>query len=95
MADSGNRLIKLFSPDGKLLSSIGGQKYFQYPIHCVQCDKYLIVCDMRGHCISVFDRDGKFQHKFGKLGAGKGEFRNPRFLSVTKSGHLLEYKFLK
>ena len=87
VADVGNKLIKTFSPDGKFLMKIGEQGSFTSPIHCVQCDRYLIVSD--SHSIKVFDRKGNFQYKFGKEGGGDGEFKYQQFLSVNKLGHLL------
>ena len=89
VADAGNKQIKIFSPDGKFLMKIGRQGSFTYPIHCIQCDRYLIVSDYEEHCIKVLDRNGNFQYKFGKKGGGDGEFNNPRCLSVNKSGHLM------
>ena len=89
VADTGNKLIKIFSPDGKFLMKIGGQGSFTLPVHCVQCDRYLIVSDCHEHCIKVFDRNGNFQYKFGKQGGGDGEFDFPVFLSVNKSGQLV------
>ena len=89
VADAGNELIKIFSPDGKFLMKIGGQGSFSFPFHCVQCDRYLIVSDCHEHCMKVYDRNGNFQYKFGKQGGGDGEFNNPRFLSVNKSGLLM------
>ena len=68
---------------------IGGQGSFAYPIHCVQCDRYLIVSDHLEHCIKVFDSNGNFQYKFGKQGGGDGDFNYPAFLSVNQSGHLM------
>ena len=88
VADAGNKLIKIFSPDGKFLMKIGGQDTFTRPLHCVQCDRYLIVLDQYEHCIKVFDRNGNFQYKFGKQGGGDGEFNYPVCMSVNKSGHL-------
>ena len=89
VADPGNRLIKIFTPDGKFVMKIGGQGYFSYPVHCVQCGEYFIVSDRDEHCIKVFNREGHFQYKFGKKGRGEGEFYCPLFLSVTHSKHLL------
>ena len=68
---------------------IGGQGSFSFPIHCVQCDRYLIVSDCHEHCIKVFNYDGNFQYKFGKKGTRDGEFNGPHCLSVNKSGHLM------
>ena len=89
VADKGNKLIKIFSPDGKFLMKIGGEGSFTYPIHCVQCDRYLIVSDYKEHCMKVYDRNGNFQYKFGKQGGGDGEFNNPSCLSVNKSGQVM------
>jgi len=89
VADTGNKLIKVFSPDGKFLMKIGGQGSFTFPIHCAQCDRYLIVSDCKEHCLKVYDRKGNFQYKFGKKGGGDGEFTKPGCLSVNKSGQLM------
>jgi len=89
VADAGNKLIKIFSPDGKFLMKIGGQGSFTFPFHCVQCDRYLAVSDRPEHCLKVYDRNGNFKYKFGKQGGRNGEFSNPSFLSVNKSGHLM------
>ena len=89
VADSGNKLIKIFSPDGNFLMKIGGPSSFSYPVHCVQCDEYLIVSDSGDHSIKIFSREGEYKYNFGKQGGGDGEFNYPRFLSVTKSGLLM------
>ena len=89
VADSGNKLIKIFSPDGNFLMKIGGPGSFSFPVHCVQCDEYLIVSDYSDHSIKVFTREGEYKYKFGKQGGGDGEFNYPGFLSVTKSGLLM------
>ena len=89
VADANNKLIKIFSPNGKFLMKIGGQGSFSYPIHCIQCNRYLIVSDHEENCIKVFHRDGNFQYKFGKGGGGDGEFKQPYCLAVNNSGHQL------
>ena len=90
VADSGNQLIKIFSTDGKFVRKIGGPGSFRFPIHCVQCDEYLIVSDHTDeHCIKVFSTEGKHQYKFGQQGGGDGEFNYPRCMAVTKSKHLM------
>ena len=89
VADTGNKLIKIFTPDGRFVMKIGGQGSLSCPVHCVQCGEYFIVSDSNEHCIKVFNREGHFQYKFGKKGEGDGEFNCPRFLSVTQSKHLL------
>ena len=89
VADTGNKLIKIFTPDGKFVMKIGGQGSFSFPVHCVQCGEYFIVSVPGEHCIKVFNREGHFQYKFGKKGEGNGEFNFPRFLLVTQSKQLL------
>ena len=89
VAGTGNKLIKIFSPDCNFLMKIGGPGSFSYPVHCVQCDEYLIVSDCSDHNIKVFSREGEYKYKFGKWGGGDGEFNYPCFLSVTKSGLLM------
>ena len=89
VVDRGNKLIKIFTPDGRFVMKIGGQGSFSLPVHCVQCGEYLIVSDSDEHCVKVFNREGHFQYKFGKKGEGDGEFKSPRYLSVTPSKHLL------
>ena len=89
VADTDNKLIKIFTPDGRFVMKIGGQGSSSWPVHCVQCGEYFVVSDHNEHCIKVFNREGHFQYKFGKQGEGDGEFNYPRFLSVTQSKHLL------
>ena len=83
VADTGNKLIKIFTPDGKFVMKIGGQGSFSFPVHCVQCGEYFIVSVPGEHCIKVFNREGHFQYKFGNQGEGDGDFNYPGFLSVT------------
>ena len=68
---------------------IGEEGSFNYPVHCIQYYRYLIVSDQSDHCIKVFDRNGNFQYKFGKRGVEEGEFTSPRCLSMNKSGQLM------
>ena len=89
VADSHNKLVKIFSQSGQLLQKLVGDSSFTLPIHCVQYDKYLIVSDTSEHCIKVFSRDGDFLYRFGKKGEGDGEFNKPCCLSVSKEGHLV------
>ena len=89
VTDTGNKLIKIFSPDGKFVMEIGKFGSFSLPAHCVQCDEYLIMSDVNDHSIKVFSREGEYKYKFGECGRGDGEFINPCFLSVTKSGLLM------
>ena len=88
VADAGNKLVKVFSPDGNFIRKIGGPGSFSFLVHCVQCDGYFIVSDSNDHSMKVFSEEGVYKYKFRKQGGGDGEFNYPRFLSVSKSGHL-------
>ena len=88
IADTGNKVIKII-PRAQFLRKVGGERFFTFPLHCVQHDKYLIVSDSGEHCIKVFSREGDFLYKFGNKGEGDGEFNEPRCLSVNKAGHLM------
>ena len=46
VADSGNKLIKIFSPRGQFVRKFGGQVSLQDPYHCIQVEQYLIVSDV-------------------------------------------------
>ena len=88
VADAGNKLIKIFTPDGRFVMKIGGKFSFSLPVHCVQCGEYFIVSDSNTHYIKVYNRKGHFQYLFGKEGERDGDFNCPRFLSVTQSRQL-------
>ncbi|XP_068738545.1 E3 ubiquitin-protein ligase TRIM71-like [Montipora capricornis] len=87
--DKDNKLIKIFSPDGRFLRSIGNDGSLINPLHCIQHENFLIVSDGGDHCIKVFNREGEFLYKFGNKGNGDGEFHDPGCLSVDRAGHLL------
>ena len=89
VADRGNKLIKIFSADGKFLHKLGTERSFTEPFHCIQHDNYLIVLDSGDHSVQFFDRKGNFLYKFGKMGNADGEFNSPHCLSMDKAGHLL------
>ena len=72
VADTGNKLIKIFSTDGKFLRKIGGPGSFSCPIHCIQCDEYLIVSDKDEHCIKVFSTEGEYQSNINLDSRGEG-----------------------
>ena len=89
VSDTGNKLIKIFSPKGNFACKIGREGSFTNPLHCIQLCKYLVVSEGDEHCIKVFDLEGNFLYKFGKMGDGDGEFNGPRCLSVNKAGQLM------
>ena len=90
VADSRNKLIKIFCAGGQFLSSkIGTEDSFTKPFHCTQHENYRIVSDSGDHSIKCFDRKGNFLYKFGKEGKADREFNKPRCLSMDKAEHLM------
>ena len=51
--------------------------------------QYFIVSDWGDHSIKMFDLEGRFISKFGKLGNKDGEFNEPFCLSLSKEGLLM------
>ena len=49
----------------------------------------VVVSEYEGHCISVFDREGKKIRTFGSYGSNKGQFKYPRGVSITSDNHIL------
>ena len=58
VADSGNKLIKIFSPSGEYLRNFGGASTFVTPYHCIQLGQRFIVSDWDDHSIKMFDLEG-------------------------------------
>ena len=60
VAEKGNKLIKIFFPQGKFKRKFGGQGSLSLPYYCIQTEQYFIVSDNGEHCIKVFDLEGNF-----------------------------------
>ena len=81
VADAGNKLIKIFSPDGKFLMKIGGQGSLTDPIHCGQYDRYLSVRQRRT-LHKGFRLHWKLPVQVWKAGwRGRGVLSSPLFVS--------------
>ena len=96
-ATKGNQVYK-FSPDGKLLLTLGkpggaaAPEYFYQPNDVVTAPNGDIFVG-EGHGagnnrIIKFDKTGKFIKEWGKLGTGPGEFDQPHALAFDGQGRL-------
>ena len=96
-ATKGNQVYK-FSPDGKLLLTLGkpgggaAPDYFYQPNDIVTMKNGDIVVS-EGHGrgnnrVLIFDNSGKFKREFGNLGTGPGEFDQPHALAIDSKGRL-------
>jgi DNA-binding beta-propeller fold protein YncE len=93
----GHQVFK-FSPDGKLLMTLGvagggtGAEGFFQPNDVVTApDGRIFVAEGHGGenaRIVVFDRGGKYLKEFGKKGTGPGEFDQPHGLAFDSRGRL-------
>lgn len=96
VADISAKDVKVFSPEGRFLRTIGGAKWFDR-LSSVTVDprgERLYVVDIGGvssenHRVRAFDaRTGAHLFDIGRRGAGPGEFNLPRDLAIGKDGRL-------
>jgi streptogramin lyase len=96
-ATKGNQVYK-FSPDGKLLLTLGKPGGAASPDFFYQPNDVLVAPNgdifvSEGHGagnnrILKFDKTGKFIKEWGKLGTGPGEFDGPHALAMDSRGRL-------
>jgi streptogramin lyase len=96
-ATRGNHVYK-FSPDGKLLLTLGKAGGAAAPDYFYQPNDVLVAPNGdifvgEGHGagnnrILKFDKTGKFLKEWGKLGTGPGEFDQPHALAMDSQGRL-------
>ena len=48
-----------------------------------------VVPEYSGHCVSLFDVEGKKVMRFGSEGSGHGQFRRPRCVAIDRDGNML------
>ncbi len=97
LADVGKHVIMQFTPQGKLLKTLGtpgepgdDQKHFDKPTDmAVTPDGQVFVSDGYGNRRVVhFDKHGKFVKAWGKEGTGPGEFMLPHAITMDSQGRL-------
>ncbi len=91
VADCGNYCIKVFTPEGRYIRSIGcegtGNGEFKHISSiCIDKDDFVYAADKEKHCVSVFHPQGEFVMQFGRSGSGKGELYIPLGVAVDKEG---------
>ena len=97
LADVGNHVVMQFTPEGKLLKTLGtrgepgdGENHFNKPTDmAITTGGEVFVSDGYGNSRIVhFDRNGKFVKAWGKPGTGPGEFDLPHGIALDSSGRL-------
>ena len=78
-----NQLIRRMIPFGK-------DSQLKSPGHFVLGECFnLYITDLDCHCICVYSYGGEFLHKFGKEGDQKGEFFQPRYITICPQGRVI------
>jgi DNA-binding beta-propeller fold protein YncE len=91
VADSVERLIYVYDKDErqKAIYNISGQVTTIGAMAIDQVRKHLVVPDIRGHKIAVFDLSGKLLFSVGKRGEEPGQFNYPDAVAIDKEGNIL------
>ena len=87
VADSALAAVLAFDLHGRLLFQI--KEGISRPSGLAIGKDRLFVADAQQHCIATFDLGGNFVSKFGKRGAGPGEFNFPTHVAVGPNGSVL------
>ena len=97
LADIGLHVVRQFTPEGKLLRTLGtpgvpgeGEHHFDKPTDMVLTPSgEVFVTDGYGNNRVVhFDRDGKFVRQWGQLGVGPTDFSLPHAIALDAQGRL-------
>ena len=86
VADPGLRSVLAFDDGGELRFRI--QEEIERPAGLAILGERLYVADAQAHGVAVFDLRGKFLFRFGRRGAGPGEFNFPTHLAGDGKGRL-------
>lgn len=94
VADSGNHRILAFSPDLKLLRSLGkegsGKGRFNRPFDvAIDSKGRWVVADTGNHRIQIFDAKGGFVKAFGSNGTEDGQFDNPSNVTIDERDNII------
>ena len=93
VADTKAHNIKIFSPEGVLLKSLGkrgnNRGDFNFPtLLWLDRNNHLWVTDSLNFRIQKFDEAGKILGTFGKLGDSTGHLSRPKGVATDASGHV-------
>lgn len=86
VADAALGKIIAFDAHGKLQFEITHE--LERPAGLAATGERLFVADSQRHQVCVFDLRGRFVSKFGRRGAGEGEFNFPTHLGVDAAGQI-------
>lgn len=78
VADSGLGKVLAADRKGRMLFELAG---LERPAGLAVCGDTLFVADAGAHCVAAFDSKGTLLRRFGRRGAGPGEFNAPTHVS--------------
>ena len=97
ITDIGNHVVEKYTPEGKLLLSLGtrgkagrDRTHFNKPTDvAVTADGDLYVSDGYGNARVVhFTKDGQYVNEWGELGSGPGQFSIPHAIAADSKGRV-------
>lgn len=90
VADSKQRRVVVFDPDGKFLRAMGGKNELERPVGIAVDDARdrIYVVDTGGHRIVVFDKQGNRVTTIGERGKEPGQFNFPSNIALDRDGRL-------
>ncbi|XP_078665179.1 uncharacterized protein LOC144907712 [Branchiostoma floridae x Branchiostoma belcheri] len=82
--------VLVFRPDGTLVRTVGQQQGMKYPWYItVDGEGNILVSDCCNDCVFVYNEDGQFLFKFGGLGSGEGQLKNPHGICTDRAGNII------
>ncbi len=88
VADAELNQVVVFDAQERFLGMMGNAD-LQRPTDVAVWNDELFVCDVKNHCVYVWDRrTGALQRTMGKVGSGEGEFFNPTNIEIDAQGFL-------
>jgi len=92
VVDTTAHCIKVFSPEGKYLSSIGqrgeGDGQFNFPTMLWRDGGRLLVTDSLNFRTQIIGTDGRFISKFGRIGDSNGDAPRQKGVAADSFGHI-------
>ena len=93
VTDSKDLCIKVFTPEGHLLTSWGKKRFkniFKSPCGiAVNSVGQFIISDSEKHTVSIYTSEGKLIRPLGSKGMGAIQFQSPSYITVNKRDQLI------
>lgn len=92
VTDAAANQVCAFNAEGELKLTMGqeGNKEgeLQQPVDIAVSEGKLFIVDSGNFRIQVFDKQGRYLHKFGAAGSGPGEFSLPKSIEIDSRGQI-------